>query len=98
MSNEEVVLRKRFLLEDFSAAGLKLQASQAAALNEAQFLEEVVHFLKHRGERGQVVAMSALEEHLSGKLPELIKAMEDAANEKVMLQQMLSDIGISVTD
>ena len=63
MTDEKVVLRKRFLLEDFSAAMLKLQASQAAALNEAQFLGEVVHYLKHGGERDQVVALSALEEH-----------------------------------
>jgi hypothetical protein len=83
------------LLEDYRAAKHKLHTLQDAARKEAQGLGEVAQYLK-RG--GQATALTALAEHLSGKLPELLQAWEDACDEKAMLQRMLSDIGIVVAD
>ena len=98
MTDDKTLLRKRILLEDLTAAKLKLQTLQDAARKEAQGLGEVAQYLKRGVVRGQVTALTALAEHLSGKLPELLQAWEDACDEKAMLQRMLSDIGIVVTD
>jgi hypothetical protein len=94
MTDDEALLRKRIMLEDFAAAKLNLQTWQDLARKEAQGLEDVVQYLKHGGECGQITALSVLAEHLSRKLPALIQALEDACDEKGMLQRMLSDIGI----
>jgi hypothetical protein len=96
MTDDET--RKRILLEDFAAAKLNLQTLQDAVRKEARALEEVVQCLKHGVVRDQVTALTALAEHLSGDLPELLQTWEDACHEKAILQRMLSDIGIIVAD
>jgi hypothetical protein len=98
MTDEEALLRKRILLEDFAAAKLKLQTLQDAARKEAQGLEEVAQHLKRCGECGQIITLSALNEYFSGRLLELVQALQDACDEKTMLQRMLSDAGIAVAD
>jgi hypothetical protein len=46
MTDDKTLLRKRILLEDLTAAKLKLQTLQDAARKEAQALGEVAHYLK----------------------------------------------------
>ena len=94
---DEENLRKRILLEDFAAAQIKLQTLQAAARKEALALQEIVTYLERGGECRTTVA-SALAGYLSGPLYELILALQNACNEKTMLQRMLSEIGITVAD
>jgi hypothetical protein len=74
-----------------------LQTLQAAACKEALALEEIVKYLKCGGECRATVA-SALEGYLSGPLRDMIQALKDASDEKTVLQQMLSEIGITVAD
>lgn len=49
MTEEQTLLRKRILLEDFGAAKAKLQALRAAARKEAHVLEEIADYLRRAG-------------------------------------------------
>jgi hypothetical protein len=92
---DEKNLRKGILLEDFAAVQMKLQSLQAALRKEALLLAEIVDDLQRGGECPITVA-SALDGYLSEPLRDLIQALQDACDEKEMLQKMLSESGIKV--
>ena len=86
-------LRKRCLLEDFAAAHGKLRELQEAARKAGLGLQEIADYLGDGGDCQCADAM-ALEEYLSGPLRDLIRAIQEASDEKEILQEMLADIGI----
>jgi hypothetical protein len=65
---EKEIQCQRILLEDFALAKGKLEALQATAAREALALKEIAEHLQCGEDRYQVVALSALECHLSPEL------------------------------
>jgi hypothetical protein len=98
MSDQEVLLRKGKLLEDFVAAKTKLRMLQDDARREAKVLEGIVEFLKTGGDRGQISLGVPPETYLSEKVTKLIGNLRESIQEKNELKQRLLDIGVTVGD
>src|SRR5258707_14017279 len=96
MSNEEVLLRKAKLLEDYAAADSKLQMLQDAARTEAKVLDGLVEYLKSGGDCGQVA--KTLESYLTDTLANLIRDLWAVCIEMDELERRLSDLGITLAD
>ena len=95
---EKEIQCQRILLEDFALAKGKLEALQATAAREALALKEIAEHLQCAEDRYQVVALSALECHLSGKLAKLVKDLLEACDERAELGRMLAERGITIGD
>ena len=96
MSNEEVLLRKGKLLEDYAAAKTKLLTLQDAARTEAKALDGLVEYLKSGGDRGLVA--KTVDSYLTGTLANLIRDMWAVCIEMEELERRLSGLGIAVPD
>ncbi len=96
MSDQEVLLRKGKLLEDFVAAKTKLQMLQDDARREAKVMEGFLDFLKTGGDKGQIHVGMPPETYLSEKVAKLVNDLREARREKQDLKERLSGIGINV--
>jgi hypothetical protein len=96
MSDQEVLLRKGKLTEDFVAAKTRLRMLQNDARGEAKVLEVIVSFLRSGGSSGQLSIGMPPETYLSQKLATLINDLSESLRETEDLRQQLSGIGINV--
>ncbi len=91
VSNEEVLLRKRKMLEDYAAAKTKLHRLQDAARTEEKVLNGLVEYLKRGGDCRQVA--KTLESYLTYTLANLIRDMWAVCIEMDELERRLSGLG-----
>ncbi len=96
VTNEDVLLRKAKLLEDYAAAKTKLQMLQDAARVEQKVLNGIAEYLKSGGDRGKVAKM--LDSHLTGRLADLMQDMWVVCVEIEALERRLSRLGITIPD
>ncbi|MDP9113206.1 MAG: hypothetical protein M3O20_05935 [Acidobacteriota bacterium] len=98
MSDEQVLLRKGKLMDDFVAAKTKFQMLQDEGRREAKILEGIVEFLRTGGAHGQISMGVPPETYLSVKLATLISDLRTARQERDELRERLSSMGLPVTD
>jgi hypothetical protein len=96
MSDQEVLLRKGKLLDDFVAAQTKLQMLQEEARREAKVLTGIVEFLSSGGRQGQVVLGVPPETYLSEKVGKLLNDLQEAIREQAELKERLRSMGVTV--
>jgi hypothetical protein len=96
VTNEEVLLRKAKLLEDFAAANSRLQMLQDAARSQQKVLNGIVEYLMSGGDGRQVA--KALDSYLTGTLPDLMQKMWVVCVEMEALERKLSRLGITIPD
>jgi hypothetical protein len=96
VSEQEVLLRKGKLTEDFVAAKTKLRMLQNDARLEAKVLEGIVEFLKTGGDRGRLSMGMPPETYLSAKVSTLVNDLSNSLQEVSDLKQQLAGIGIHV--
>lgn len=98
MSDQEVLLRKGKLLEDYVAAKTKLRMLQDEARREAKVLDGMVEFLRSGGERGQITTGMPPEEYLSTKVAKLVNDLNESRLENKGLKDSLATFGVNVSD
>src|SRR5260370_10256218 len=94
VTNEEVLLRKAKLLEDFAATNSRLQMLQDAARSQQKVLNGIVEYLKSGGDCRQVA--ETLDSYLTGTLPNLMQNMWVVCVGMEALERSLSRLGITI--
>lgn len=97
MSDQDELVRKGQLVEQFIEAKNHLLSLQEEARREARVLESIVEFLRTGGD-GHISMGMPPETYLSEKLARLVADLPVAISKKNELRQKLINLGVPLAD